>query len=83
MKQIQKDNAHHFHFHNRKNIERLEKADLTESDEDDDDDEDDLEVIERQAKKVGWLFLLATIPPEMEVAPLYKRLVHCLYSLSQ
>ena len=51
-----KDNAQHFHFHNRKNIERLEKADLTESDEDDDDDEDELEVIEFQAKKVAGLF---------------------------
>ena len=82
MKQIQKDNAHHFHFHKRKNIERLEKADLTESDEDDDDDEDDLEVIELQAKKVAGL-LLATIPTEMEVAPRYKLLVHCLYCLIQ
>ena len=51
MKQIQKDNAHHFHFLNRKNIERLEKADLTESDEDDDDNEDELEVIESEAKE--------------------------------
>ena len=57
MKQIQEDNAHHFHFHNRKNIERLEKADLTESDEDDDDDEDDLEVIEFQAKKIAGCFI--------------------------
>ena len=54
IKQIQKDNVHH--FHNRKNIERLEKADLTESDEDEDDDEDELEVIESGAKKVAGLF---------------------------
>ena len=55
-----KDNAQHFHFHNRKNIERLEKADLTESDEDDDDDEDELEVIESGAKKSCLTVSLAT-----------------------
>ena len=55
VKQIQKDNVHH--FHNRKNIERLEKADLTESDEDDDDDEDELEVIESGAKKLLDYFI--------------------------